>query len=320
MIGNRLKKIVGFVLVLSFALSSTACVDLSAIQKFTESASDVGKRFPNLAKDLSASCKRQHVYQALRKAQFRPERLVKITHPDKGSEDEAALNSACKGFSEQEQRLIEANAVLIGYLKTMGDLAADDLTAHDKELDGLGKSFTNGNIFNDPEVTAVKGLVGFLLKAATEGYRRKQLKKALEEQNDNIQLVTAGLRRIVAERYVQQLENERDQLRSYYGSSISDYNVYMAKVAQNAGAKPGDMVQDPLPIIQVKRLWDDEENTLAARIEAANAYAKALDNIAQGHQKLYDSRNDLSSKTVLATALAYGKTIQSLVEDFRKAF
>src|SRR5882724_9206015 len=119
MMGKRVKKILAFLLVLSFALSSTACVDLSAIQKFTESATEVGKRFPNLAKDLTASCKRQHVYQEVQNAQFEPDKLVKITHPEKDSPEEKLLDGQCKVFKEQEERLIDANAVLINYLKTM---------------------------------------------------------------------------------------------------------------------------------------------------------------------------------------------------------
>jgi hypothetical protein len=168
-------------------------------------------------------------------------------------------------------------------------------------------------------VGAVKALVGFLTNAVSEGYRRKKLKQALESQNSNIQTLVGALKRIVTQKYVLQLQNERDQLRSYYGTSILEYRQYMRKVAQNAGANPDD-VRDPLPIIQVKRLWDDEEITLAERMSAAQAYGKALDTIAEGHQKLFDSRNDLNSKQVQATALAYAQTIQSIVEDFRKAF
>jgi len=313
------KRILGLFLVLSMSLASTACVDLTAIQKFTASATEVGKRFPNLAKDLSASCRRQHIYQRVREAQFEPAKLAEITHPEKDSDQAKWLDAQCKDFKEQEERLTQANAVLINYLKTMGDLAADDLTSHDKALDGLATSFTDANIFNAPEVGAVKALVGFLTNAVSEGYRRKKLKQALESQNSNIQTLVGALKRIVTQKYVLQLQNERDQLRSYYGTSILEYRQYMRKVAQNAGANPDD-VRDPLPIIQVKRLWDDEEITLAERMSAAQAYGKALDTIAEGHQKLFDSRNDLNSKQVQATALAYAQTIQSIVEDFRKAF
>ncbi|MBA3765896.1 MAG: hypothetical protein H0W99_02695 [Acidobacteria bacterium] len=319
----RIRRSVALALVLLLALVNSACVDLAAIQKFTASATEIGKRFPNLANDLSASCKRQHIYQEVRAAQFQPDRLRAITHPDPDSEEMTKLDGQCKQFTEQQKRLIEANAVLINYLATMGDLAADDLTSYDKGLEGLGSSFTKGNIFNDAEVSAVQGLVGFLLKAASEGYRRKKLKSALEDQNSHIQTLTKALRRLVAQNYILQLQNERDEMRNYYSTSILLYRDYMRQlVARTAEerAQQGQLVQDPLPIIQVKRLWDDEETEIAKKIEAANAYAKALDSIAEGHQKLYESRNNLGSKEVVRTALTYAKTIQSVVEDFRKAF
>jgi hypothetical protein len=318
-----MKRSITLFLILSLALASSACIDLSAISKFAASATEIGKRFPNLANDLGASCRRQYTYQSVEQNQFQPDRLAAITHPEDGTPEMKYLEERCQVYTEQQKRLIEANAVLVDYLKTMGALAADDLTAYDKSIEGLGSSFTKANIFNEGEVKAVQKLVGFLLKAATEGYRRKKLKSALEDQNGNIQTLTRALRNVVVQNYVLQLRNERGQLRSYYSTSILRYRDYMRQLAAHTakdGSTPGDAVQDPLPIIQVKRLWDDEDTEIAKKIAAAEAYGKALDTIAEGHQKLYDERNKLDSKALMRTALTYAQTIQSLVEDFRKAF
>lgn len=308
--------------ILSIALSSSACADLSAIRKFTESAAEVGKRFPAIAKDINASCRRRLTYRAVEQSLFDPGKLVAVAYPGKDSPEEQQLIEGCKAFGpEDEKRLIEANGILFNYLKVMGELAADDLISYDKDFDALGDSFTGANIFNAPEVNAVKGLAKFLTRAFAEGYRRKNLKTTLEEQNANVQTAAAILKSIVAEKYVLQLELERDQMRIYYQRSIARYKEYMGHVAAHTTASSGaTKLQDPLPIIMVKGLWDHEENAIAQKIAAAKGYGKALDGVAKGHQKLYDSRNDLSSKAVLRTVLSYGSAIHTSFEDFRKTF
>ncbi len=329
------RRTIALVLLLSFTLINTACTDLKAIRAFTESSTEIGKGFPNLAKDLSASCKRQRTFQGIQRNQFRPDRLVAITHPEPGSPDFRKLERECRAFTEIEEPLIAVNDVLMEYLAAMGALAADDLTAYGDGLDGLGNSLTNGNIFNAGEVGAIKGIANFILKASTEGYRRKQLKNALEENNNNIKTISYALQRIIAEKYVLQLKNEREQMRSYYSTSILQYGDYMRRMVaqrrQTGLAQGGHRVaivraqdepdvEDPLPIIRVKRIWDEDEKEIQDKIAGAEAYGKAVAKIAEGHQKLYRERNQLGSKEALKIALTYGQTIKSLVDDFREAF
>src|SRR5205085_8352556 len=306
-------------LILILALLGNACIDLSAISKFADSATEAGQRFPKLAADLIASCVRQHVLQDLRDAKFAPVELDRIAHPAADSAEMQQATARCQNYADQQQRLTEANAVLIAYLKTMADLASDKLTDHDKSLDALGTSFTGANIFNEPEVNAVKGLAKLLSKATSDFYRRNKLKSAIEQENDDVQKLTAALKRIVIQNYVTQLDTERDQLRSFYRSSIQEHQKYADALVKPAGGESG-VPQDPLPVIQVKQLWDRDVNDIDEKIAAANAYAKLLDNVATAHQKLYESRNKLSSKEAIQIASQYSKSIQSLVADFRKAF
>lgn len=329
------RKSITVVLLLSFTLVNSACTDLKAIRAFTESSTEIGKGFPNLAKDLSASCKRQHTFQGIQRNQFQPDRLIAITHPAPGSPEFRKLESKCRTFTEVEAPLIAVNDVLMEYFAAMGALAADDLTAYGDGLDGLGNSLTKANIFEAGEVNAIKGIASFILEASTEGYRRKQLKKALEQNNRNVRIVTAALQRIIAEKYVLQLRNERDQMRSYYSTSILQYGDYMRRVVASrrqtelvqrghravvVKAQDESDVQDPLPIIRVKRIWDEDEKEIQKKIAAAEAYGKAVMKIAEGHQKLYLERDQLGSKEALQIALTYGQTIKSLVDDFREAF
>lgn len=309
------------ILILVLAVVNSGCVDLSAIRKFAEISTEAGQQFPQLAKDLNGSCMRRYYYQKIREEQFRPERMPDITNPDPTSPAMSEARERCGKFTEQEKRLIEANAVMVNYLQAMAALAADDLTSFDQSLNGLGNSFTAANVFNEAEVKAVKNLAGLLLTAFTDGYRRKKLKTTIENHNEDVKTLAAALQRIAAQNYILELKNEQGQLRSYYIDSIRDYADYMKRVAAKDGSEnKEDSVQNPLPVIQVKRQWDEEELDLRNKITAAESYGKIMQNISEGHQKLFDNRNKLNSKETVQIALKYGKAIQPLVQDFRKAF
>lgn len=313
----NVKRIFVLPTILILMLWQSACANLSAIQKFTGIAAQASEKFGVLAGDIAGSCLRQHYYDKqraqfgeLRRRETDPSKLVTVADLQfKGS----SLASQCIRHGEGEKRLVEANKVLVGYLQAMAELAADDLTSYDKSIDGLGEAFTNGNIFNEPEVTAVKGLTKLIIKIATEGYRQKKLKSVIGDYNDEINLLTAGLKRIVTDDYVRLLNLERDSLRRYYQGGIDDYLRVMR-------ANPIGQEMDSLPMAQIKATWDQEEAALQKKLQAAEAYGKVLDNIAKGHQDLYDKRNTLSDKQVLGLALQYGKTIYSVVQDFQKAF
>src|SRR5947199_695662 len=73
-------------------------------------------------------------------------------------------------------------------------------------------SLSGKPLFDTKQVDAFTGLSGFLLKAATDGYWRRQLGRAISEQNGNVQRVTEALATIVAHDYEGRLTNEETAL------------------------------------------------------------------------------------------------------------
>jgi len=76
----------------------------------------------------------------------------------------------------------------------------------------------------------------------------------------------------------------------------------------------------PASLDDLKVKFESKNASINLRIRGAQAYAKILKNVAEGHQKLCDNADKLSSREVLSAALSYGKTIKSLTVDFEKAF
>lgn len=315
-------------LVLVSLLLQTSCVDLSAIRKFTEVSSEAGKHFPGLANDFYRSCMQQRYYQAVAQNQFDAQAIESFTRalidpddPEIRPGPPTIAITKCQPFRADQENLIKANKVLVSYLQTMGELAADDLTSYDKSLDGLNKSFVSSKFLNQDTANAVIKLAGVVINVVTEGYRRRQLAKVIGEYNRDVRTLAFGLGRAV-NLYLVQLNNERDQMRSYYKKSIlsyADFANFQVRPRTASGGQPV-VARNPLPIVAVKQQWDAEEAKLQAKLDAANAYKQILYNIADGHQSLYRNRDRLNAKDVIQAALAYAKTAESLVADFKKAF
>ncbi len=311
----RFRFCVSWLLLLTI-LFSTSCTDLRPVQQFADVAADAARRFPTLARDLSGSCRRQIYYQHIRDNRFSPEKMQIMVDPAAGNREAAALFEPCKNFIEQEPRLIQANAVLLNYLQTMAALASNDTTALDRSLSNVGNSFNEAGLFTSGEVKAVKGLAAFILKLAQSGSRQSKIKDAVQENNEHIKVLTDVLSRIVTQQYQLQLNNERDELRNFYVTGMKEYASFQKSLPRTSP----DAVNDPLPIMTIKRQWDLEDGELQKRLKAATAYSDMMKEIQAAHQDLFEGRNKLSSREVLHKTLGYGLTINNLAEDFRRAF
>jgi hypothetical protein len=306
-------------ILIGLVISATACRDLSAIRKFAEVATVANQKFPALAKDLKGSCLRQRALQInrdnLRTPENLAERLAALLNENSNGQE-----PRCGLFAQQEEPLIQANKVLVNYLQTMGELAADDLTSYSNALNGLGDAFI-GVDFNEAEVTAVRGLAGLVLKAATEGYRRKTLGSVITKHDAQVATLTAKLKDIVTRKYVLQLTNENDELDNYYITAIKDYEKFASpSTARLTTVSTNQPLLNPLPVVHTINTWVDERAKLQMKKEAALAYGEILDNIAKGHKALADGGGKLDDRKTLLAALGYAKTIFSLIDDFRAAF
>jgi septal ring factor EnvC (AmiA/AmiB activator) len=246
----------------------------------------------------------------------------------------------CKIYKDEQERLTKANAILAAYLKSMGDLAADKLTNFDKNIEGFGKAATAGKLLDDSQSTAIMGLAKVLSHIAAEGYRRKKLRDVIKETNSDIQAVTSALSTIVSHNYELQLENERVAMQAYYAKLTQQevrFNQLQASAAQatlNALQKRGEMSDpsllevlrnrsefpSPAVLDDLKTSYETKNAAINVKKKGAEAYVKILKNVGEGHQKLYDNADKLSSREVLSTALSYAKTIEALAGDFQKAF
>ena len=149
-------------------------------------------------------------------------------------------------YENEQERLIKANATLVSYMRSMGDLAADDLTNFDKGIGAFGSALADAELFSPAESSAIANLASYLARMAADGYRRKQLRDVIKEANADVATATAALARIVSKNYILQLENERVAMREYY-RKLTVESVRFSRLAV-AHADGETDVTNPVPL------------------------------------------------------------------------
>ena len=304
------------VLLIALSVSQSGCVDLKEVRAFAATAAAVGERFPGLARDLHDSCMSQQRYIVAQRADFRVDQFADLNDPEHPLLE--AGRKTCKLYKDEEERLIKANATLVSYMRSMGDLAADDLTNFDKGIGAFGSALAGAQLFSEAESGAIAKLASHLARMAADGYRRKQLRDVIKQANPEIAIASAALARIVSKNYVLQLENERVAMREYY-RKLAVESVRFSRLAVTHANGETD-VTNPVPLDDLKSKFETKNAAINTKVAGAQAYAKVLAAVAAGHQELFDHADQLKSSAVLSAALAEAKTIQALAAEFLKAF
>lgn len=283
---DRCRRIVVLQVMIAVLFCTTACVDTSAVKRFAAVSASAGDGFEAVAEDLPRSCERRERHLALADSQTVLSRIRNQTE------------NRCAEFAELSDRLVGANDVLVAYLKALGSLADDELVVYDGRIDDFADALDDTEMFDADKVEAVQGIAGVLSNAVAGEWRRKQLKRAIEGANPDLQSLTESLRDVIEQDYLRLLDIEIEAARHYYLGQIHTY---------------GD--REPLTVVLVLDRWRRDDEIIAEKREAAALSVKILEKISKGHQKLYDGRNDMSSKEFRSLLLEYTVILENLIED-----
>lgn len=264
------------------------CVNLGAVADFAKLSQRASQGFRGIVEDMYQSC--------VRSAEF-----------DAPANDETP-EAYCAPWKDVQPGLLHAGAVLEEYMLTLGKLADNQVVSYGENVDALKRALTNTSlsgkpVFNPNQVEAYTGLAGFLLKAATDGYRRRQLERAIAEQNDNVQRVTEALASVVAHDYEVRLTNEETAVNAF----------------RNRLERPSSKKQEPLAAEIGEREARARLREIAREREAAESYLKILSLIAKGHRQLYEHRKDLASKELMKLLWNDAAELGPLIPKIQKA-
>jgi hypothetical protein len=257
-------------------------VDLAEVGKFADISKSASSSLPAVVADIHATCERR--------AAFAP------------TGKQSGTLEGCKKLAISEPGILKAQEVLLDYMAALKSLAGDQGVTYGKKLDGLSDDLSKSGL-DSKQVSAVASLAKKLTDAALNGYRRKELAGLIGSTNDDVQVLTHALKTIVDTDYKRELSLEREGAQEYYQSALKKYET-----------------NEPLAAIAVRRELQEADATVNGKEQAADAYGKIMDDIATGHQKLYESRGKWTTQSLINDVGPIIKDLYESTQKVEKAF
>jgi DNA-directed RNA polymerase subunit F len=280
----RCRHLAGVVLLLAFA----ACSNLAAVREFAKTSAATAD-FAQIVTDYQLSPQRQLVYQL-----------------DEATEH---LRTIAETRKERAKRLLDCQKVVVDYMSALGDLAADELTSVDSEIDGLTKALEDAKVIGEADsrisketASAAAAIAKVLARAALDGWRQGQVCKIVREVDPHLQVALTGMLEVLDKDLRGSLQNERVAIEKRFG-------------AWAASAKANGDPDGAPPISRV--LMAERVLAITRMQEQLDRYLDVLRKIASGHRGLVEHREALTTDKAIAVIRAHSKDLQTLYKQIR---
>ena len=270
------------------AVLAVSCASPAAVHRYAGSATLVTAKVPDVADALSASCHRAASYRLQRTS---------------GWFGADSVDAACAGRDSAMRSLARANRALAAYFAALETLADSKLPKLDAAVNDLADATRDAGSFDKQQVAAVAALSRFAATRVAGGYRRARLRDAIAAQNENVQVVTTAMHQILERDFAQYLANDGQAQAMFYRAALTESSA-----------------REPLTAILVRDSFDEREAELAERSRAVRTLGQAMLTVGRGHQALYDARDHLGGKELLAAIVANARELDTAMKRVEKAF
>ncbi|MGP0593554.1 hypothetical protein ACTRXD_13610 [Nitrospira sp. T9] len=276
---SRLRSItIVFSTMVLLAFTQGCTTNLKAIQDFA-SLSAESAQYTTLVDDYLGFPQRQKRYQP-------PSR-------------HAHLDAIAQDRATQKTSLLLRQSIIETYMKSLGRLAADEVVDNTEELAQLSAALESQGPTTPKEAEAFKKIAGIVTTVAVKRWRQDQLQSLIEQANTPIQEVLESLHHIVSDGFGGDFQTEEAAIQNYYMTLTMES-------------------QDPAGKAALAEWKDLRMSQVHERSEAVQIYGKVLDQISDGHQRLFDQRQNLTKKEVLQQVGKSVKDLRSLLETIKK--
>lgn len=224
-----------------------------------------------------------------------PQRQKRYQPPDR----HANLDAMAQDRANQQTALLLRQSLIETYMKSLGRLAADEVVDNTEELAQLSTTLESQTPTSPQEAEAFKKIAGIVTTVAVKRWRQDQLQNLIEQANAPIQQVLESLHRIVSDGFGGDLQTEEAAIQNYYMTIIMES-------------------QDPAGKAALAEWKDLRMSQVHKRSEAVQIYGTVLDRISEGHQRLFDQRQNLTKKEVLHQVKNSVKDLRALLQTFKK--
>jgi hypothetical protein len=209
----------------------------------------------------------------------------------------------CNDYKKADSITLLIYNSIKGYFDGLTNLSNNDLTNYN--FDALKKSLTEGDFggvkIEKEQVDAHLKISKILLRTTTDVYRKKKLKGYIEEANAPLQVLLKKFQFIIQKNLEGELNFKKENLYAYYKEmamtqTLSDYEKGKATI---------DYYQ--------------QLSDINSKQKQIDVFAKSLNVISEGHQKLYESRAKMTTKEMKELLTQYASDIQDLISEFNKS-
>lgn len=211
----------------------------------------------------------------------------------------ANLDVMAQDRATQQSALLLRQSILETYMKSLGHLAADEVVDNTEELGQLSAALQSQPATNPQEAEAYKKIAGIVTTAAVKRWRQDQLQNLIEQANPPIQQILESLRHIVSDGFGGDQQTEEAAIQNYYMTLTMES-------------------QDPAGKAALAEWKEFRMTQVGERSEAIKIYGKVLDKISDGHQGLFDQRQNLTKKEVLQQVGNSVKDLRTLLKTIKK--
>ena len=279
---KQLLKIAPAVILLTLFLSS--CVNLKPINDFPASSLKSIKIFEDIKYGFNQNC--------LDNCQFK--KIIDL--------DLNANNCDCVLNEKADSVTFLIYTTVHGYLDGLSNLSKNNLTGY--KTDALTKALKEDN-FGSIKIDKVQGeaynkISNILLKAFTDGYRKRKIKTYVKEANEPLKVLLTYLNFNLSENLAGKLNVQKQRIKSYYFDLTNDKTL-----SAYEKTKAVEEYYHKLSQIETK------QNELVL-------YSKLLTKIGNGHQKLVENIESSNKKEAGKLLIQYAGDLQDIISAFNK--
>ncbi|TNF42397.1 MAG: hypothetical protein EP311_05350 [Cytophagales bacterium] len=269
-----------------FPLLLASCVSLKGVREFAGTATANVAHYNELGYSFLDHCEDRCRDEAIRTLDIQLE-----------------LSCSCDLYSKADSVTGIFYTTIYDYLKGLGELAGKDLTSYqtDRVFEALSAEQYGPVSINESEAGAYAALSNLLSDVALTGFRKKKIAQYLEEADAPLQTLLGKFQMLISKDLKGELRFKKARLYSQYK------DMMMGRTLDSDFENQSAVRTYYLSLKEIEK----KEKLL-------DVYARSLNEIAKGHQKLYDERNQLSLKELTQSLLGYSEEIQKLYQEFNQ--
>ena len=173
---------------------SFGCTNLEAVRTFAKLSASVAN-YQQVVTDYAESPQRQLRYQPSSQSQV--------------------LAEIASRRVEQKKRFIAVQTVIVNYMNSLGDLAADEVATADADIDGVTAALERANFIGDSDkqigketATAAATIAKKLSHAVLNEWRKSKIKDLIRENDGAFRNVIAGFTEVLDKDLRRSLQTE----------------------------------------------------------------------------------------------------------------